>query len=69
MEYVKLYNGVQMPIMGYGVYQVLKKECERSDLDALKAGYRALDTAQRHFNEEEMGDAMQKSVLLFLENG
>lgn len=61
MEYVKLYNGVQMPIMGYGVYQVLKKECERSDLDALKAGYRALDTAQSYFNEEEVGSAIRKS--------
>ena len=40
MEYVTLSNGVKMPIMGYGVYQVTKDECERCVLDALKAGYR-----------------------------
>ena len=44
MEYVTLSNGVQMPILGYGVYQVTKDECERCVLDALKAGYRSIDT-------------------------
>ena len=47
MEYVTLNNGVKMPILGYGVYQVTKEECERCVLDALKVGYRAIDTAQR----------------------
>lgn len=61
MEYVKLYNGVEMPILGYGVYQVSKEECERCVLDALKAGYRHIDTAQSYFNEEEVGNAIQKS--------
>ena len=51
MEYVTLYNGVEMPILGYGVYQVAKDECGRCVLDALKAGYRSLDTAQSYFNE------------------
>ena len=60
MEYVTLSNGVKMPIMGYGVYQVTKDECERCVLDALKAGYRSLDTAQSYFNEEEVGNAIQK---------
>ena len=46
MEYVTLSNGVKMPILGYGVYQVTKDECERCVLDALKVGYRAIDTAQ-----------------------
>ena len=46
MEYVTLNNGVKMPILGYGVYQVTKEECERCVLDALKVGYRAIDTAQ-----------------------
>ena len=45
MQYVTLSNGVKMPILGYGVYQVTKDECERCVLDALKAGYRSLDTA------------------------
>lgn len=61
MEYVKLSNGVEMPILGYGVYQVTKDECERCVLDALKAGYRAIDTAQSYFNEEEVGAAIAKS--------
>ena len=52
MEYVSLNNGVKMPILGYGVYQVTKEECERCVLDALKVGYRAIDTAQSYFNEE-----------------
>lgn len=61
MEYATLYNSVKMPILGYGVYQVTKEECERCVLDALKAGYRSIDTAQSYFNEEEVGEAMQKS--------
>lgn len=61
MEYVTLSNGIKMPILGYGVYEVTKEECERCVLDALKAGYRAIDTAQAYFNEEEVGSAIQKS--------
>lgn len=61
MEYVTLSNGLKMPILGYGVYQVTKEECERCVLDALKAGYRSLDTAQSYFNEEEVGEAIEKS--------
>lgn len=60
MEYVTLYNGVKMPMLGYGVYQVTKGECERCVLDALKAGYRLIDTAQSYFNEE-VGSAIEKS--------
>ena len=61
MEYVNLSNGLKMPILGYGVYQVTKEECERCVLDALKAGYRSIDTAQSYFNEEEVGNAIEKS--------
>lgn len=61
MEYVTLNNGVKMPIFGYSVYQVTKDECERCVLDALEVGYRAIDTAQSYFNEEEVGAAIQKS--------
>ena len=51
MEYISLNNGVKMPILGYGVYQVTKEECERCVLDALKDVYMAIDTAQSYFNE------------------
>ena len=61
MEYVILSNGIKMPILGYGVYQVSKEECERCVLDALKAGYRSFDTAQSYFNEAEVGTAIEKS--------
>lgn len=61
MDYIKLNNGVEMPILGYGVYQVTKEECERCVLDALKVGYRSIDTAQAYFNEEEVGNAILKS--------
>lgn len=50
-----------MPIIGYGVYQVSKDECERCVLDALEVGYRLIDTAQAYFNEEEVGKAIKKS--------
>lgn len=61
MLYVTLSNGVKMPQLGYGVYQVNKEECERCVLDALKVGYRHIDTAQSYFNEEEVGNAIAKS--------
>lgn len=50
MEYAILSNGVKMPMLGYGVYQVTKDECERCVLDALSVGYRHVDTAQSYFN-------------------
>lgn len=61
MKYVTLSNGVKMPMLGYGVYQVTKEECVRCVLDALRAGYRSIDTAQSYFNEEEVGEAITKS--------
>lgn len=61
MEYVTLSNGVKMPILGYGVYQVTKEECERCVLDALEVGYRSIDTAQSYFNETETGNGIKKS--------
>ena len=61
MEYVTLSNGVKMPQLGYGVYQVSKDECVRCVMDALKVGYRHIDTAQSYFNEEEVGEAIAKS--------
>lgn len=61
MEYVTLSNGIKMPQLGYGVYQVSKNECECCVLDALSVGYRHIDTAQSYFNEEEVGEAIAKS--------
>ena len=61
MEQITLYNGVKMPIVGYGVYQVSKEECERCVMGALAVGYRSIDTAQSYFNEEEVGNAIKKS--------
>lgn len=61
MMNITLANGVKMPMLGYGVYQVTKEECEKCVLDALSVGYRSLDTAQSYFNEEEVGSAIVKS--------
>ena len=63
MEYVTLNNGVKMPILGYGVYQVDPAECERCVLDAIKTGYRSIDTAQAYYNEEGVGQAISKCGL------
>lgn len=61
MNYTTLSNGVTMPMLGYGVYQVTKDDCERCVLEALQVGYRLIDTAQSYFNEEEVGSAIRKS--------
>ncbi len=58
MECVTLNNGVKMPQLGYGVYQVSNDECERCVLDALSVGYRAIDTAQAYGNEQAVGNAV-----------
>lgn len=63
MKYVTLNNGVKMPILGYGVYQVTQAECERCVSDALNVGYRMIDTAQSYFNEEQVGNAIEKSAV------
>ncbi len=60
MEFVTLNNGVKMPILGYGVYQVSNEECERCVLDAVSVGYRSIDTAQAYGNEEAVGNAVKK---------
>ena len=61
MQTVKLNNGLEMPILGYGVYLVEPKECERCVTDALEVGYRMIDTAQAYYNEEGVGEAIKKS--------
>lgn len=60
MEIIKLYNGVEMPVLGYGVYQVTPEECERCVSDAISVGYRMIDTAQAYQNEEGVGNAITK---------
>lgn len=60
MEYVTLSNGVKMPKLGFGVFQILKEDCEQCVLNAIKTGYRHIDTAQSYFNEEEVGNAIVK---------
>lgn len=60
MEYVTLSNNVKMPKLGFGVFQISKEDCERCVLDAIKVGYRHIDTAQSYFNEEEVGNAIVK---------
>ncbi len=60
METFKLRNGVEMPALGYGVYQVSPAECERCVSDAISVGYRMVDTAQAYGNEEGVGNAIRK---------
>jgi len=63
MQYINLKNGVKMPILGYGVFQVSPEECERCVSDAIEVGYRMIDTAQAYQNEEGVGNAWTKSGL------
>lgn len=58
MQTIKLNNGIEMPVLGYGVYLVLPEECERCVLDAISVGYRLIDTAQAYYNEEGVGNAI-----------
>ena len=59
METIRLNNGVEMPILGYGVYQVTPEECERCVLDAISVGYRSIDTAQAYGNERGVGEGVR----------
>ena len=62
MEYVTLSNGVAMPTLGYGCFLIGPEECERCVTDAIEIGYRAIDTAQAYYNEEEVGSAVSKAI-------
>lgn len=61
MDFVKLRNGVELPLEGYGVFQIPKEECVRCVLDALSVGYRLIDTAAAYMNEESVGTAIRNS--------
>lgn len=63
MRQVRLYNGVVMPSIGYGVFQIPREETAGAVSDALAAGYRMIDTASAYFNEQEVGDAIRTSGL------
>jgi len=63
MEFVTLNNGLKMPILGFGVFQIPKEETEKCVLDAIDVGYRLFDTAQSYGNERELGNAIKNSGL------
>lgn len=60
MEYVTLNNGIKMPTLGFGVYQIKKDECKQCVIEAIKAGYRLIDTAAIYMNEIEVGQAIKE---------
>ena len=61
MKDVRLNNGVMMPAIGFGVYQIPADETERAVSNAIEAGYRMFDTAASYFNEEQVGNAIRQS--------
>ena len=60
MQTIRLNNGIEIPMLGYGVFQVSPEECEQCALDAIHVGYRLIDTAQAYYNEEGVGAAISK---------
>ena len=60
MQYLTLNNGVKMPILGFGVYQIPPEETKQAVLDAIDVGYRLIDTPQGYFNESEVGKAISE---------
>ena len=61
MKRIKLNNGIEMPIVGFGVYQIDEKQCQQAVLDAIDVGYRLIDTATAYQNERQVGDAIRVS--------
>lgn len=61
MKTFKLNNGVEIPVLGFGVFQIPKEQTKQAVLDAIEVGYRHIDTAQSYFNEEEVGDAIAET--------
>ena len=62
MNYVTLNNGVKMPMIGFGVFEIPKEETARCVYEALEVGYRIIDTAQAYYNEEETGDGIRQAI-------
>ena len=65
MNYVTLNNGVKMPVIGFGVFEIPKEETARCVYEALEVGYRLIDTAQAYYNEEETGDGIRQAIQKF----
>ncbi len=65
MEYVKLNNGVEMPIVGFGVFEIPAEHTAQCVYDAIECGYRLIDTAQAYYNESEVGEGIQRAVQSF----
>lgn len=63
MKTFKLNNGVEIPILGFGVFQIPQEQTKQAVLDAIEVGYRHIDTAQSYFNEEEVGDAIAETII------
>lgn len=64
MQTVKLNNDIEMPLLGFGVFQMTDAaECERAVLDALETGYRLIDTAASYQNESQVGNALKQSEI------
>lgn len=62
MNYVTLNNGVKMPMIGFGVFEIPKEETARCVYEALEVGYRLIETAQAYYNEEETGDGIRQAI-------
>ena len=63
MKTFKLNNGVEIPVLGFGVFQIPQEQTKQVVLDAIEVGYRHIDTAQSYFNEEEVGDAIAETIV------
>ena len=63
MKTFKLNNGVEIPVLGFGVFQIPQEQTKQAVLDAIEVGYRHFDTAQSYFNEEEVGDAIAETII------
>jgi len=63
MKTFKLNNGVEIPVLGFGVFQIPQEQTKQAVLDAIEVGYRHFDTAQSYFNEEEVGDAIAETIV------
>lgn len=64
MKTITLNNGVEMPMQGFGVFQIAPQDCETTVRNALDVGYRMIDTAQAYYNEESVGRAWRQAVFL-----
>lgn len=59
MKYITFHNGIKMPMLGFGVYQIKREECQQKVIEAIQSGYRLIDTAAIYMNEIEVGEAIK----------